>query len=388
MNPQEPLGAQPNPNQPIPPQPASPAIDPVPVFQNPLAPEGPAAPVSSPQPLVPEVQPQPIVQQPAQAPVVDPVIQPPQPSNPPMAVQEPVPAPMQPAPPPVAQPTVSHMSDDILAPAPVRLAPVPRADDAHADGAMTSSQSVPFGGAMPASSTGAAMATPTAQTPTKKGSKWKIVLIGLAVLLVLGGGTATALFLAMKPTPQPTPSATQALSPVRDTAEKPLQPFAEKVSTDCYVLQVPTPKEIQVNKDCSLSLVYGEQKISSIFVSPQREFDIVAGEDQPNNAQSSPSTAVRFDSQKYLDSLIAKAVSSDLIVTRETIKVAGLDATKVVGRSASSATPAVAYVFIVLPETDQKFEEKTFIAFIITGAYNDDFSRKGFDQAISTWSWK
>jgi hypothetical protein len=134
--------------------------------------------------------------------------------------------------------------------------------------------------------------------------------------------------------------------------------------------------------------VYGEQKISSIFVSPQREFDIVAAEDTPNSTQSSPSTAVRFDSQKYLDSLIAKAVSSDLIVTRETIKVAGLDATKVVGRSASSATPAVAYVFIVLPETDQKFAEKTFIAFIITGAYNDDFSRKGFDQAISTWSWK
>jgi len=192
----------------------------------------------------------------------------------------------------------------------------------------------------------------------------------------------------MKPAAQPSPTATQDLSPVRDTTEKPLQPFAEKVATDCYLLQVPTPKEIQVNKDCALSLVYGEQKISSIFVSPQREFDIVAGDDQATTAQTSPSTAIRFDSQKYLDSLIAKAVSSDLIVTRETIKVAGLDATKVVGRSASSASPAVAYVFIVLPDTDQKFAEKTFIAFIITGAYNDDYSRKGFDQAISTWSWK
>lgn len=305
-----------------------------------------------------------------------------------MAAQEPAPVPVQPTPPPASQPTVSHMSDDILAPAPVRLAPVPRADDAHADGAMASSQAVPFGGAMPASSTGAAMVPSSPQTPAKKGSKLKLVLIALAVLLVLGGGTATALFLTMKPQSQPSPSATQALSPVRDTTEKPLQPFAEKVSTDCYVLQVPTPKEIQVNKDCSLSLVYGEQKISSIFVSPQRDFDIVAGEDQSNSTQTSPSTAVRFDSQKYLDSLIAKAVSSDLIVTRETIKVAGLDATKVIGRSASSATPAVAYVFIVLPETDQQFEEKTFIAFIITGAYNDDFSRKSFDQAISTWSWK
>lgn len=375
MNPQEPLGAQPNPNQPIPPQPAPPAIDPVPVFQNPLAPEGPVAP---PQPLTP---------QPAQVPAATPVVQS-TPIEPPMTAQEPVPAPIQPTPPPVAPPTVSHMSDDILAPAPVRLAPVPRADDAHADGAMASSQTVPFGGAMPASSSGAAITSPAAQTPTKKGSKWKFVLIGLAALLVLGGGTATALFLTAKPASQPTPSVSQALNPVRDTTEKPLQPFAEKVTTDCYVLQVPIPKEVQVNKDCSLSLVYGEQKISSIFVSPQREFDIVAGEDQANNVQNSPSTAVRFDSQKYLDSLIAKAVSSDLIVTRETIKVAGLDATKVVGRSASSATPAVAYVFIVLPETDQKFEEKTFIAFIITGAYNDDFSRKGFDQAISTWSWK
>jgi hypothetical protein len=65
-----------------------------------------------------------------------------------------------------------------------------------------------------------------------------------------------------------------------------------------------------------------------------------------------------------------------------------LEATKVVGKKDASSTVDVAYTFIIMPEGDMIFGEKKFVAFMVTGAYNDDYSRKGYDQFLSTWSWK
>lgn len=358
------------------PQPSAPAPASPPVFHNPLA-AGHEAHTEQLPPL--PVSPQPNAPTPPAPASQAPTYSPPSPQMP-----APNPPPIQPAQ-PVRTPTpVSHLSDSIIKPAPVRLAPEPKADDFHADASAQTAGATPFGAVhTPPVATQAPAPVPA---PKKKPPVLLIVGVVVAVVLVAGLGAA---FLMPKKKAAVTPSTSTTPTSQRLTAEQPLQPFAQKVSTDCYVFQVPTPNAIQTNKDCLFSIAYGEQKTSTITVSPQREFDIVATDTPSNSSSPSPSSqTVRFDTEKYLEALIANSVPKELIATREKITVAGLEATKVVGKKEPNGSPIVAYVFIVLPEGDRQFNEKTFVAFIVTGAYNDDYSRKNFDQALTTWSWK
>jgi len=212
----------------------------------------------------------------------------------------------------------------------------------------------------------------------------KSLMFGIlgAVVLLLIGAAALLGFSRRVSKPSPSPSATIRIT--RDTKLKALYQGYEKVSTDCYVLQVPSVPRTDVNKDCQLSVFYGPQKTSSVVVSAFREFDFVATEATPN--QSNQKT--QFDSKKILEGLITNATSGKAVSSRQDIKVGNLSAVKIVASAQTGGEPGVAYVFIVLPETDQQFREKTFTAFIVTGAYNDDFSRKGFDQAMSSWTWQ
>jgi hypothetical protein len=286
-----------------------------------------------------------------------------------------------------AQPRVSELADSSIKPAPVRLAPVPRSDDMHAGGLQDSSQSAPFG-SVPTTNVVPAPSTNQAPSQANVAKRKPIGLIvglavGVAVLLVAGiGGYA---FFMSKKSKQPVASSPVAVGSVRDKTEKPTQPFSEKISTDCYIAQALTPVETQQNKDCALSITYGEQKVSSIFVSALGQFDLTTGGQTDNNSQN---TNNHTDTKKYLEALIVDIIPKDLVTTREDIKVGGLDATKVVGKKDAASSVDVAYVFIILPEGDKTFGDKTFVAFIVTGAYNDDYSRKGFDQFLSTWSWK
>lgn len=380
---------------PIAPIPSSPT-PPQPAFKNPLA-QGYVNHTASlpPEPSTPTTPISPITQVQPTSPPLTPVAPQPTaiaPANPLLAntnhaanseVTYQAPAPV-PAPRSEPSPNVHRISEEILGPAPVRLAPVPKADDSHAQGLQSASSVTPFGGL-----SGGVSQPTVAQLNTAPKKRSPIIIIVSIVGAVLVIGVALAIFglMGRRPVPTPTTTTTTLPSAQRDKTEKALAPFAEKVTTDCYVIQAPSPVQIQDNKNCSLSIVYGEQKISSIFVSPQREFDLVAGTTSPSASPNSSSEPARFDSQKYLDSLIVNAITQDQILSRETIKVAGLDATKVV-KKAADGKPGVAYVFIVMPESDRKFQEKTFIAFIVTGAYNDDVSRKAFDQALSNWYWK
>jgi hypothetical protein len=388
MNPADPNLPQANPAS-QPPQPASPAGD-VPVFHNPLA-QGYENGTAQLPPIQPDlVQPAAPLQtnsvasnQPPASPahsIVDP------PSD--IGMESAATSPPQPV---VgvgqAQPRVSELSDTSIKPAPVRLAPVPRSDDMHAGGLQDSSQSTPFGSV---STTNVAPAPSTNQTsPQANVAKRKPIgfivgiAVGVAALLVAGiGGYA---FFMSKKSKQPVVSSSVTVGSVRDKTEKPTQPFSEKISTDCYIAQALTPVETQQNKDCALSITYGEQKVSSIFVSALGQFDLTTGGQTDNNSQN---TNNHTDTKKYLEALIVDIIPKDLVTTREDIKVGGLDATKVVGKKDAASSVDVAYVFIILPDGDKTFGDKTFVAFIVTGAYNDDYSRKGFDQFLSTWSWK
>lgn len=326
----------------------------------------------------------------AQLPPIEPISQPeptnvnPIPTPVPQSVSFQSPQPVQTPPAPV-QPTVDELTNLPIKPAPVRLAAVPRSDDAHAGGLQASSQTIPFGGTPVNTVAPSVQAVPT---PTPNVAKRKpIGLIvgiasGLVVLLIAAIGGYV--FFTSKKTITPTATPV-VVGSVRDKTEKPTQPFSEKISTDCYMAQSLTPVEIQQNKDCALSITYGEQKISSIFVSALGQFDIAtdssSGSTTQNNVQG-------IDTKKYLEALIVNIIPKDLVTTREDIKVGGLSAVKVVGKKDAASAVDVAYVFIILPEGDRTFGEKDFVAFIVTGAYNDDYSRKGFDQFLSTWSWK
>lgn len=386
MNPTDPNAPQPNPysEPPVNPPPSQPPAE-VPVFHNPLAQsyedgtaQLPAIPSNpAPEPPIPPVAP---------APILEPVLQ--YPDTPPIAQPSvPVPQP-QPVPPPAppSPPMVSELADSPIKPAPVRLAPVPRNDDMHADGLQATSQAAPFGASpenVPLASAAPSGIPAVSKAPRKPIGLIVGIAIGVVILLVAAiGGYA---FIASRTNQPAVSSSPVAAGSVRDKTEKPTQPFSEKISTDCYIAQSLTPVEIQQNKDCALSITYGEQKISSIFVSALGQFDIATDDDEASQAQNDANAS---NTQNYLDALITDIIPKDLVTTREDIKVGNLDATKVVGKKDEASAVDVAYVFIILPEGDKTFGEKTFVAFIVTGAYNDDYSRKGFDQFLSTWSWK
>lgn len=266
---------------------------------------------------------------------------------------------------------------------------MPRSDDLHGEGLQANSQVAPFGA--PPISTGGVVSSapvPSSGVPAQSTVKRKPIglIIGLAVgLVILSIAGIGGYVYFSKKNSTPVESSPAVAGSIRDTKEKPTQPFSEKISTDCYVAQALTPVETQQNKNCALSITYGEQKVSSIFVSALSQFDIATGEEGDGTGQN---TVPEVDTKKYLEALISDIIPKDLVTTRENIKVGNLDAVKVVGKKDQASGVEVAYVFIILPEGDRVFGEKTLVAFIVTGAYSDEYSRKGFDQFLSTWSWK
>jgi hypothetical protein len=199
-----------NPIQPDP-QPVSPS-DP-PVFHNPLAQAYGDHTGQLPPSAVPSTQP--------------PAISP-KPFTPPMAPPA-GPAPVQPAPAP-AQPTVNQLPQTVVKPAPVRLAPEPKADDYHAAAATQSAHVAPFGTPVNQVNT----STSPTPVPAKKSRKGLVVglIIGLS-LLVIGVGAFLLFRPAKKPT-APSPTASVAAGSKRDTQEKSVQPFSQKVMTECW----------------------------------------------------------------------------------------------------------------------------------------------------------
>jgi hypothetical protein len=285
-----------------------------------------------------------------------------------------------------AQPKVSELSDTPIKPAPVRLAPVPRSDDVHAAGLQASSKNAPFGTVHENTAPTPVIAPKVATSAPKTKSIWMIVAIagGVVFILLAAIGFYTYQLTRNKSKTVATTTPSKAES-VRDKTEKPIQPFSEKIVTNCYVAQALTPVVVDNNKDCSLSLTYGEQKSSSIFVSALSSFDIVTDNASENSAENSSS---EIDMDKYMENLMSEVIDKDLVTERTSMEVGNLAATKVAGKKDANSNTEVAYTYIALPEEERVFGEKQFIAFIVTGAYNDEYSRKGYDQFLTTWSWK
>lgn len=263
-------------------------------------------------------------------------------------------------------------------PAPVRLAPVPKGEATHAAGLAATAHTQPFQSIPPAHVAEAAM-LPIAKKPSKMSRKPLILGIVCAVILVLGGTgwyMIAQLTDSKKSTSQPTPTPT---SLKRDTTRKAIQPGNVAVISDCYGIQVPVDPDIQVNKDCRMSIVYGSAKTSTVVISPYKDFDLVGSDTQEDTKQ--------FDSNKILDGLIASTTSGRTIADRQSLKVGNIDTVKITSTSSANGE-TVAYAFIVLPESDQQFKEKKIIAFIVTGAYNDDSSRAAYDAVLAHWQWQ
>ena len=360
--------SDPSATPPVPPPPSSaePQHQEVPVFHNPLA-QGYAQNTAQLPPLAPSAGVTPDLQE-------SPVVAPP-PHEP---ISEVLPTPEG----------TSPLDDELsvipppapITPAPVRLAPTPQST--------ATSYSMPTSNVAPQPvPTNTAPPMPKSNVP--KRGPYRLVMIGLIVLVVLGG-----IFIGLRLTTQKqvaTPTPSTAAKPIRDTAEKQLAAGYERLDTGCYTVQIPTAPRVDINKDCQLSAFYGAQKASSVVISTFRDFDFVAQD--ASSASPSPSstetrTGQRFDSQKIMEALITNATTGKSISAREDIKVGNIDAVKVVGAAQAGGNPVYINVFIVLPETDQQFGDKNYIAFTITGAYNDNFSRKSFDHVLESWQWK
>ncbi len=280
-------------------------------------------------------------------------------------------------------PPESSGGDSYITPAPVRLAPEPPSlplNTLETPGAQSHTAANQGGTLSPAEVTERYIAAEKAADAKRKRIYLFLALIAVGVTIVVA---VIGLIMGRGRTIQPTPTKTTVSKPSRDTLEKPLLSGAERITNDCYTFQAPKPIEVVNNKDCLVDMKYGEQKLSSIVVSTFREFDLV----QSDEATTSPA-ANRFDSVKITDAFIKNVTEGKTVVSRQTIELAKLSAEKVIVKGGANASSEVVYVFIALPEADQKFGDRTFIAFAITGAYNDDYSKKSFDQALKTWSWK
>lgn len=289
---------------------------------------------------------------------------------------------------PPADPSVLDLQDleephpPVIQAAPVRLAPVPKGNDVHAQGLAESAYSQPFSN-VPAPHVAEAALMPL--VPHKKKSSHTPLIIML-VLVLVGGLVLGAWYLSTKlPTAQKgtsTSTPTPASQAKRDTSRKNLPLGYAQVETECYYLQVPENPEIQVNKDCRLAVAYGATKSSTVVVSPYKDFDLVGADPTADQGK-----AQKFDSGKILEGLISSTTAGRTVAERQDIKVGNIDTVKVTSTSSSNGE-VVAYAFIVLPDADQSFEEKKFIAFIVTGAYNDEASRTAFDNLLKNWQWK
>ncbi len=271
-------------------------------------------------------------------------------------------------------------------PAPVRLAPAPRADDHHALAHQQTASQTPFSGQAASQPPVAPAALPTsapaAHTSGTHKAKWRLPVIigGIGLLIAILAGWQ---FMAKRSTPQvsTTPQATVVAS-VRSREAQPLQGGNTKVETPCYVIQVPVNPTVNNNAACKLDLTYGEQKISSIIISTYRDVDLVS----PTG--SSPADGQAFDQKKFLEELITNTTTGRTVIKRESISVGNLPAEKLIIGEADKPTSQVAYTYIVLPESDQQFNEKKFIAFIVTGAYGDTASQQGYNNVLKWWYWK
>lgn len=288
--------------------------------------------------------------------------------EPPVSIEPPLPAE------PVATPVAPYTP----VPAPVRLAPEPRADDFHAAAHIQEAGAAPFSGAVPPTPPPTVLPPP----PVRASQHRRLPLIVAAVaviILALGSGLFILLRGNSEAPASPTPSVAAA---IRDRAEKPTQVGLKKAETACYALQVPLNPTVNSQGECKLDLVYGEQKVSSIVVSTYRDFDLVTPTDSQNSAEN------RFNSDQFLQELIKNTTTGKTVIKQESLTVGNLPAQKIIVGDVANPATQVVYVYIVLPETDQQFEEKKFIAFIVTGAYNDEYSRKNFDEALKLWYWK
>lgn len=296
---------------------------------------------------------------------------------------------VQPAPQPQPEPSVLDLQDHVMPPPPVsvgtvRLAAVPRGNDLHAQGLAASAHGEPFGAPVAPHVAEAASLPLSSPAGTSRGNSLMVKLAVIAGLLLLLGGGGLLAYKALgtkKVTPSSTPTPTSVSK--RDTSQKQLPLGYVQTQTDCYTVQVPTNPEVQLNRDCRLSLTYGEKKTSSIVISPYKDFDLVGSSDTSTD-QSKAST---FDSRKILEGLISSTTAGRTVAERQDIKVGNIDTVKITSSSTTNGE-IVAYAFIVLPVSDQKFAEKSFIAFIVTGAYSDDASKVAFDHVLQSWQWQ
>ncbi len=269
-----------------------------------------------------------------------------------------------------------------IAPAPVRLAP----ESGGTIAPLASSNVPPHIAARAAqnvSQASAAQSLGKSNVPKKR--SLRTIIIVVILLSLLAGGSYVGWNVYRTRFAAPTPSQTATLSPIRDTSVKELASGYERLQTGCYSIQIPSQPRIDINKDCQLSVFYGSQKVSSVVVSTFRDFDFVAQDSE--QASASPS-AQRFDSKRVMEALITNATTGKSISARQDIKIGNIDAVKIVGAAQAGGDPVYVNVFIVLPESDQQFAERNFIAMTITGAYNDSYSRKTFDHVLDTWTWK
>ncbi|MEI7818669.1 MAG: hypothetical protein WCI47_00970 [bacterium] len=263
-----------------------------------------------------------------------------------------------------------------VVPAPFRLAPESKLAHIH------SQPHPPYGSPVDQSHehTAPQRAPEASKSPPHKLSPRLFLVVGVLIagLLVAAAWTLGVRNKASRPA---TPS--QSAGTTRDTTESGLIVGNERILTPCYTIQVPKAPRTDINKDCQLSVAYGPDKISNIVVSTINDFNLVEPVNQTGSNQSP-----RFDSQKVLEALITNTTSGKAVSAREKIKVGNIDAVKITGSAQAGGDALVAYTFIILPSTDQQFAEKQFIAMIVTGAYNDDYSRKAFNGMLETWTWK
>jgi len=242
---------------------------------------------------------------------------------------------------------------------------------------VTAPAPVPSGYAQPGTLPGADQLAPVAAgldnlgsygPPPKKSKKLIFIIIGVVLgLALVAGGVYYFAVVAKKsspvststPTPAPMPEPTPTPS---SGAATPPEGYAT-ITKQCYSFALYVPNTVPKDENCTfVTSTFGQKAISTIAVDTKTE------------------------SYQKIDEYLATFSASVTVISTDSIKLDGLDATQVIYKAPDGKTYSITALLLVGKKYQQDGKTVTVVA--VTMSYQDEFDKTVTKNVLDTWRWQ
>jgi len=242
---------------------------------------------------------------------------------------------------------------------------------------VTAPAEVPSGYAQPGALPGADQLAPVAAgldtfgsygPPPKKSKKLIFIIIGVVLgLALVAGGVYYFAVVAKKsspistPTPTPAPMPEPTPTPTSGAATPP-EGYAT-ITKQCYSFALYVPNTVPKDENCTFATsTFGQKAISTIAVDTKTE------------------------SYQKIDEYLATFISSVTVISTDSIKLDGLDATQVIYKAPDGKTYSITALLLVGKKYQQ--DGKTVTVAAVTMSYQDEFDKTVTKNVLDTWRWQ